>query len=230
MTHRGGRLTVRVLASRCPSRQLPPALTDKHWRRDPTPSLLWAWATTAAHPPSLATAAAPILSSSPPLGSAHWPLFSSMAPTPSSACPACQRPHHHNQPLSCMSTAFVCGGKHLRNVLWLRRPWKHRYSLCGLAYSDLVFHLKNDWLAIQLDMNEEAWWLRPSLVMLKLCLYTGLLLCYSLLFCTFIRLTSPSPSSTLCIALTAPVWHQRAWLNRLNLPLRPLITKTAHKI
>lgn len=63
MTHRGDTLSCPdgELSSRCPSGQLPLALTDKHWRCDLTPSLLWAWATIAALPPSLATTAAPVL-------------------------------------------------------------------------------------------------------------------------------------------------------------------------
>lgn len=175
-------------------------------------------------------------SCSPPLLSAHWPLFSFSAPTPSSAGPACQRPHHHNHPLSCMCSAFVCGGKHLRNVLWLRRAWNHRCSLCGLAYSELALCMRNykhcSWIWMERldDCNLLLEELHPPMIQSKLCLYTGLHLCYSLLFRTFIKLTSPSPSSTLCNALTAPAWHQRSWLDRLNLPLRPLITKTLHKI
>lgn len=39
------------LSSRCPSGQLPLALTHKYWRCDPTPSLLRPWATITALPP-----------------------------------------------------------------------------------------------------------------------------------------------------------------------------------
>lgn len=135
--------------------QRPLALTDKHWRRDLTPFLLWV--TITALPPFLATTAAPILPL-PPLWSAHWPLSSSFTPTPSSAGPACHGPHH-SHPLSCMSTAFVCGGKHLRNVLRLRRPSTYRCCLCGLVHSELVLCMRNDTLTLQLDMNGKALWL-----------------------------------------------------------------------
>lgn len=67
-------------------------------------------------------------------------------PSPSSHTLLCWsplQPTHDNQPtFSCMSTAFVCGGKHVRNVLWLRRPWKDRCSLCGEAYGEMVFAIK----------------------------------------------------------------------------------------
>lgn len=129
--------------------------TDKHWRSDPTPFLLWALSTIADPPlsghhccphPLLLTSSivctlTPLL-----LPDSHTVLCWSCVP-------------HHNQPLSCLSTAFVCGGKHLRNVLWLRRPWNHRCSLCGLAYSELVLCMRNDTLTLQLDMNEEPPWL-----------------------------------------------------------------------
>lgn len=79
----------------------------------------------------------PLLSSSPPLGLHTDPSPPSRLPHPPLLV-LHVKALHQNHPLSCMSTAFVCGGKHLRNVLWLRRPWKHRCSLCGLAYSELV--------------------------------------------------------------------------------------------
>lgn len=56
-------------------------------------------------------------------------------------------PPYHNHSLSCMSATIVCGHKHLRNVLWLCRPQKHRCSLCGSVYSELVLLQKRDaWL------------------------------------------------------------------------------------
>lgn len=122
--HRGDTLSCPdgELSSRCPSGQLPLALTDKHWRCDPTPSLLWAWATITAlpplwpqrHPPPSSLLLLALTKPSP-----------SQLPHPSEL--VSDFPHHQrNHLLSCMSTTFVCGGKYVRNVLWLHRSWKHR--------------------------------------------------------------------------------------------------------
>lgn len=131
-------------------------------------------------PPSLATTAAPFLSYWPLLWSAHRPSSSSsLAPTPFSAKTLIISPPRL---LSCARTTFVCADKHLKNVFWLRRPRKHRCSVCGLAYSELVLHLRNDIARLWLDMDEEARWLKP--------VYTELDLgrCWFFFFHPFIKL------------------------------------------
>lgn len=88
------------------------------------------------------------------------------------------RPQHHTHSTFCMSTAFVCADKHLRNALWLRRPWMDRCCLCGFTVGKLALCTRN--IALSRMVKEEAWWL---LLVGKRDLYLTSLMLLSVLPC-----------------------------------------------
>lgn len=172
MTHGGDTLSCpgRV-CFRCPSLQLPLSLTDKHWRRDPTSSLLWTAIT--APPPSLVTTS--VVCSLTPLLllNSHTLLCCScMSRPPPTQPPAL--PYEHGLCLR-RQASEEC-------VVIAQALKTQMFSLWFGLYSDLLFHIRNYTLTLQLHVSEESWWWQPSL-----------LLCYSRFFYTELCILHPVP-------------------------------------
>lgn len=140
------------------------------------------------------------------------PLSSSSTPTPSTAAPACQGTPN-------TTTRFPIWA---RSLFAEASIWGMCCDCAGLEITDVLFVVwPIQWLAIshkKLYANTAAACEWRVLIIATL---------------TSVMLETIFPHRTLHPppdALTAPVWHQQLWLDRLHLPLRPLITKMAHKI